>query len=454
MPKPELQDLEMTRDAGPLTAGATEAGRDQTVATLWLLWNRRHAVIRAAVVGCAIFGAVAFLIPARYQSTTQLMPPDGQSGSGLEMAAALAGRMDGAFAGLAGSVLGLKSSGELFVGILQSRTVQDDLVAKFDLRSAYGERLWENARGRLAENTSISEDRKSGILGITVTDRTPQRAAAMAQEYVAELNTVVSQLTTSSAHRERMFLEGRLTEVKQDLENAENDFSQFASKNTAIDVKEQGRAMIGAAAELEGQLIAAETELEGLRQIYTPNNVRVRSVQARIDEYRRQMRKLGGKPGDDVQGEPSQNGNTSEEGSDGYPSIRQLPILGVEWSDLYRRTKVQEVVLETLTKQYELAKVEEARETPGVKVLDVADVPERKWGPPRKMIVILGTGMVFVFSCGWLLTLARWQEIDSRDPGKILSTQIFQSIRTGVRGMVNRVLRRSFDRGEDSHDRS
>ena len=111
--------------------------------------------------------------------------------------------------------------------------------------------------------------------------------------------------------------------------------------------------MMGAAAELEGQLIAAQTELEGLRQIYTPNNVRVRSVQARIDEYRRQLQKLGGKTPDSTGGPASQNGEPAEQDQNLYPSIRQLPILGVTWADLYRRTKVQEAVFETLTKQYE-----------------------------------------------------------------------------------------------------
>ena len=119
-----------------------------------------------------------------------------------------------------------------------------------------------------------------------------------------------------------------------------------------------------------------------------------------------------------------------------------------------RRTKVQEIVLETLTKQYELAKVEEARETPSVKVLDAADVPERKSYPPRTILVILSTGFAFVLSCVWLLAYARWKEIDPGDPGKVLSQQICQSVRTSVRGIVSRVLRRSFDRGEDSHDRS
>jgi hypothetical protein len=112
----------------------------------------------------------------------------------------------------------------------------------------------------------------------------------------------------------------------------------------------------------------------------------------------------------------------------------------VEWSDLYRRTKVQEVVLETLTKQYELAKVEEARETPSVKVLDAADVPEKKSYPPRTILVMSGTALVFILSCVWVLVHARWQEIDPADPAKMLSQQIFESIRVSVSRLADRVL--------------
>ena len=119
--------------------------------------------------------------------------------------------------------------------------------------------------------------------------------------------------------------------------------------------------------------------------------MRVRAVQARIEEYRRQLQKLGGKAPRHSEGANFAERGTGEQAQDLYPSIRQLPILGVTWADLYRRMRVQEAVFETLTKQYEMAKVEEARETPSVKVLDVADVPERKSFPPRTFLVIIGT---------------------------------------------------------------
>ena len=237
-----------------------------------------------------------------------------------------------------------------------------------------------DVRKDLAERTEISVDRKSQIITFIVTDRDAKRAAAMGQAYVEELNRLVAELSTSSARRERLFLEGRLQSVSRDLEQSEKDFSQFASKNTAIDIKEQGKAMVEAAAVLQGQLIAAESEYEGLKQIYTDNNVRVRSVKARIDELRRQLEKLGGK------GE-SATTVSDQPGESLYPSIRKLPLLGVKYADLYRQTKIQEAVLETLTKEYELAKVEEAKEIPTVKVLDVANIPDKKSFPPRLSIM-------------------------------------------------------------------
>jgi len=415
--------------------------RGQAVAQIGLLWEQRQFLLRCAAIALVASVIVAFLIPVRYTSITRLMPPD-QGGQGITSMLAAVGKATGDMGGISGS-LGLKTTGDMFVGVLQSRSVADQLIDKFDLRKVYGVRRYQDARRVLASRTDIAPDRKSGIITLAISDHDPERAAALGREYVDALNRTVITLNTSSAHKERVFLEERLSQVQGGLEQAEKDFSQFASKNSALDVKEQGRAMIGAEAELEGQLIAAETELEGLRQIYTPNNVRVRSVQARIDEYKRQMQRLGGGGGEGSKADSSQSGAASNQAADPYPSIRQLPLLNVEWSDLYRRTKVQEVVLETLTKQYELAKVEEARETPSVKVLDAADVPERKSYPPRTLLVIAVTAIAFVFGVVWLLVQARWQEIDPADPAKILSQQIFANVRTSVSRIADRTLLKS-----------
>jgi uncharacterized protein involved in exopolysaccharide biosynthesis len=438
--EPRYADPDLDRGLMTVPESATES-EWKFVAKIGLLWEQRRFLCRCAAIGLLLSTVIVILIPARYTSTTQLMPPD-QAGQGMASMLAVLGKAGGELGAIGGELLGLKTSGDLFIGVLRSRTVQDDVINKFDLRKVYGRRRYESTRKTLEEMTEITSDRKSGIITIKVSDRNPDRAAGIGREYVEALNGVVNTLNTSSAHKERVFLEGRLVQVQGGLEEAEKNFSQFASKNAAIDVKEQGRAMIGATAELEGELIAAQTELEGLRQIYTSNNVRVRSVQARIDEYRRQLQKLGGNAPSGAENDASASGVASDQGPDLYPSIRRLPILGVRWADLYRQTKVQEAVFETLTKQYELAKVEEARETPSVKVLDVADVPERKSFPPRTVLVCFGGVLVFVLSAVWILAHARWGEIDPRDPGKILARQIFQTVGTNVSKITSFVSRK------------
>ncbi len=407
-----------------------EDSREWQAEQLRLLWSRRRFFSRAAAFGLLVSTLVAFLIPRSYTSTTQLMPPDPQSTSGMAMMAAMAAKGGGGLAGVAGDLLGLKSSGALFIGVLRSQTSQDRLIQQFDLRKVYSARLVMDARLRLDENTSISEDKKSGIITISVTDHSPQRAAALAGAYVDQLNSLVSELSTSSAHRERVFLEERLKVAKQDLDDASNQLAQFSSKNNTLDIQQEGKAMLDAAGSIAGEMIAAQSQLEGLRQIYTDNNPRVRSLNARVAELRKQLEKLGGTQMDSAKiASPSteQPGDPSTAKAGGglpYPTIRSLPLLGAKYADYYRRAKIQETVYELLTGQYELAKVQEAKETPSVKVLDPARIPERKSFPPRLVIMFLGTFLVCAMSVVWVLGSARWEEVDPQDPRKVFMREV------------------------------
>jgi uncharacterized protein involved in exopolysaccharide biosynthesis len=396
--------------------------RVRKIARIGRLWKQRKLLGRFAAYGAAITAVIAILIPSRYAATTRLMPPDPPAGAGMAVLASMAGRMGATLGAVGGDLFGMTTSADLFAGVLQSRTVQNDLVNKYDLRRIYSVKRMMDARRELGRQTDISIERKSGILTIQVTDHDPKRATALAEEYVAQLNNVVTQLNTSSAHRERVFLEERLREVKTELESAEKDFSQFASKSGAIDIKEQGKAMVEAAAVLEGQLIAAQTELQGLRQIYTDQNIRVKAMQARIDELRRQLLKMGGKA--DLP-ESAQ----SQQEDELYPSIRKLPLLGVTYADLYRRMKVEETVFETLTQQYEIAKVQEAKEVPSVKVLDPPEVPERKVFPPRTLLTFLGALLAMVVGIGWVVITDGWEKMDPQDPGKLLVLDMARSVK-------------------------
>jgi len=315
-PVPELPGHDLP--AGPTPEEPAKGGAGP-FKLLQLLWQHRRLLARAVPYGFLAGALLAFLIPARYESMARLMPPDSNQSEGLAMAAAALSGAPTSLGWIASGMLGLKSTSDIFVGILSSRTVQDKLIQQFELRKLYGDRRMEDARRDLAERTGISVDRKSQIISLTVTDHDQKRAAALGEAYVVELNRLVAELSTSSARRERIFLEERLKTVSLDLEAAEKDFSQFSSKNTAIDIKEQGKAMVEAAATLQGHYIAAQSELEGLKQVYTDNNVRVRSVRARIAELKRQLEKLGGK-GEPVS-EPS-----GQQADFLYPSIRKLPL--------------------------------------------------------------------------------------------------------------------------------
>jgi capsule polysaccharide export protein KpsE/RkpR len=418
----EIDERVLDNDIGQTL---TEGSKKRNFDWAWLLWLNRRLLGRSIVRGVVLSTIIAFLIPKQFDSTTRLMPPDSRSGSGmgagLAMMAAMAGGgtnslAGSALGGIAGDILGTHDAGALFTDMLNSRTVGDRIIARFDLRKVYGTRYWDAARKKLASCTVISQDRRSGVITLTVTDHDPNRAAQLAQSYVEELDRISAEVSTSAAHRERMFIEERLKTVKQNLDAASQKFSEYSSKNATLDLKSQGVAMVESAAVLEGQLIAAQAELEGLGQIYTDNNLRVRVLRARVDELRRQLKKVGG--------DPSNPGSANSNPDQEFPSIRQLPLLGVRWAELYRETKIQETVYELLTEQYELAKINEAKETPVVKVLDVAVMPERKSGPPRLLVMLLGTGLALLAGSVWVLGNAVWQEIDSEDPRKRLGQEI------------------------------
>lgn len=389
---------------------------------VWLLWLNRSVLGRWMIRGLIVVTIIAFLLPKHFESTTRLMPPDPHSGSSLGMLAAMAmpgtggGAAGSELGGMASDLLGLKDPGALFAEMLRSRTVKDRLIARFDLRKVYGTRYWEGARKKLTKRTDVSVDRKSGVITVTVTDNDPNRASQIAQAYVEELDRIAAEVNTSAAHRERLFIEQRLKVVKQDLDKASKEFSEYSSQNATLDIKEQGVAMVEAAAVLQGQLIAAQSELEGLEQVYTGSNVRVRSLRARVDELQRQLKKVGGDPAHPGAGDPK-----SELG---FPSIRGLPLVGVRWADLFRENKIEETVYELLTEQYELSKIDEAKETPVVKVLDLAVVPEKRSDSGPLLVILVGVILTFIAGSAWVIGKANWQEMDPEDPRKQLGQEI------------------------------
>jgi len=421
-----------------------EKGPD-LLGNLQVLWDHRRQLVRVALWALGLSTVFAFFIPNRYESTVSIMPPDSMKGSGA-MLAALAAKASPELAAMAGSLLGTKSSGALFVALFRSRSVQDHVVDKLDLQKVYWARYKQDARKKLNSRTDVGEDRKSGVITLTVEDRDRQRAHDIAQAYVEELNRVVAQVSTSSARRERIFIEQRIVSVKGDLEDAEKQFSAFASKNTALDIKEQTKAMVESAAALQGQLIVAQSELQSLEQIYTANNVRVRSLQARVNELNRQMQSLRGSDSSLV----SDAGNNDEL----YPAIRKLPLLGVEWADLYRRMKIQETVYELLSQQYELARIQEAKEIPTINVVDPANLPERKSFPPRLLVISVLTLACLCAASACVLANNKLQSLDEDDTRRQLVSIAAAGITRLRSGMRNLRLRHRSNSSENKDEES
>ena len=429
----------------PSALGTAESKAGQSTSevlpALQLLWKNRRWLSRVAAWALVISTVIAFLIPNQYESSVSIMPPDSMNGSGT-MLAALASKASPELAAMAGGLLGTKGSGALFVDLFRSRSVQDRVVDRLNLQKGYWSRYKQDARKKLNSRTDVSEDRKSGVISLTVTDKNPQRAHDIAQAYVEELNHLVSQVSTSSARRERVFIEQRLTSVKSDLEEAEKQFGVFASKNSALDIKEQTKAMVESAATLQGQLIASQSELQSLEQIYTGNNVRVRSLQARVDELKRQAQKLRGTDASLV--------SDATQSDQMYPPIRKLPLLGVEWADLYRCMKIQETVYELLNQQYELARIQEAKEIPTVNVIDPANVPEKKSWPPRLLIIVLLTVLSLAGVVVWIFGLNRIQSLEHDDPRRQLAMRAAE----GLSQFRNRVANLRFRKRSDSSNPS
>lgn len=391
------------------------------------LWSQRRAIFAWAGAGLIVSLGLAFWLP-KYHSTVQVMPPDSSSNSLSALALPALTKMPG-LAGLASEFIGSKSTGAVFVKVLESRTVQDDLINRFDLRKRYGFTYWEDTRKRLHWRTSIKEDKKSGVITLTVTDRDPKLAEALAGAYVEELDRVVARVSTSAARRERIFIEQRLTEEKQTLEDAETQFSRFASSTMALDVPEQTKVTVEAAARLQGELIASRAELDSLQQIYTAENYRVKALRARVAELEREARKMNSGP---------LATGSAQDPTNPFPSVKSLPLLGVQWVGLYRATKIHETVFELLTQQYEMAKIQEAKEIPTVRLLDSASNPEKRYPRPLT-VVILGvlTFIVLGSVSTWLKDY--WDAWSVEDPRRAFLLRVYLGVRGSAQTAIARV---------------
>jgi capsule polysaccharide export protein KpsE/RkpR len=386
-----------------------------------LFWDHRRMFAAVAATVFVLSIPFTLILPKEYVSTARIMPPE-QGGNSAAMLAALVGKSSaGGLAGLAGSLLGTKNNGALFVALLHSGTVSSRLIDRFDLQHVYRRRYRDDTAKRLTHLTKITEDVKSGVITIVVTDETAERARDLAQGYLDELNNLVAKVSISSAHNEREFIEKRLNTVQAELQRAQLELSDFSSKNTTIDIREQTRATVEAGAKLEGQLIASETELDSLRQIYGNQNVRVRAAEARNATLQRELQRANGQSGKQLEDKDIDPAHP-------YPALRQLPELGVRWANLYRNVRIHETVFDLLSEEYEAARIEEVKATPTVGIIDTPELPERKTGPPKKMIVLILTLFSCIVTAMYLLARRSWFAMSRHDPRRVLVSRIRSSL--------------------------
>lgn len=351
----------------------------------------KHCNLIGYIVGATFILSliVSLLLPKTYIATARIMPPQ-ENSLGL---ASLLSNADDPLKGLAGSLIGGKTPAALYIGIMKSRTVADALIRKFNLKELYDLKYNEDVYLKLEDRTALEISKKDQIINVSVKDRDPQRAADIANAYVEMLDQINRKLNITQGKRKRLFLEDRLKEVRAELEKAEMDLKRFQEKYHLVSIEEQAKAAIEGAAEIKGEIIAAQTELEVFKQFGTERQIEAVMLKAKIEELQKQLDRI-------EQGKKSEadssNLSNSDKGSSFYIPFDDLPRLGLQLMRLTREAKIQEKLFELLTAQYEMARIEEAKDVDTIQVLDQAVTPEKKESPKRVRIVLVCTFLAFV----------------------------------------------------------
>jgi tyrosine-protein kinase Etk/Wzc len=337
------------------------------------------------------------LQPNIYTATTRILPPQ-QTGSA---STAILSQLGGVFGGLAGGALGIKNPVDIYLGMLKSRTVADKLIARFELDKLWEQKFQSDTRKLLERKTSITVG-KDGIILIEVDDQSPQRAAELANAYVDELMNLTKVLAVTEASQRRLFFEHQLIQAKDNLTAAEIAARQGLQKGGLAQVDAQGRSMIEVTARLRAQVSVKEVQLGAMRTFAAEGNPELQRTQQELDVLRRELARIEGSSPASVLGKGDASGNT------GLDNLGRL-----------RDVKYYEFLYEMLAKQYELAKIDEAKDSTVIQVLDKAIEPDRKSKPVRSVIVILSTLFGLVVGIGLAFVLEVLANVN-RDPRQAL----------------------------------
>lgn len=336
--------------------------------------NFRLLVAGPLVAGLAALG-ISFAIPPTFTAKTTFLPPQQQQSAAASALANL-----GALAGLAGGAAGIKTPADQYVALMQSTTVEDRLVDQFKLMDVYESKFRADARKELEQNVRIAVGKKDGMISVEVDDEDPQRAADLANAHVAELRRLSAGLALSEAQQRRVFFESQLKQTKDRLTEAQQALQ--ASGFNAGALKAEPKAAAEGYAKLRAEATAAEVRLQTLRRGLADNAPEVQQAQAALAALRAQL----------AQVERSTAGGS-----------------GPDYVSKYREFKYQETLFELFAKQYEMARVDEAREGALIQVVDAATPPEKKAKPKKALIAVATTLATLLLLAGFVVTRHFWR---------------------------------------------
>lgn len=304
---------------------------------------------------------IAVFLPKKYEATTRIMPPQQSQSIATAMLSQL-----GPLAALAGKDVGLHSNSDLYIALLKSRTIADDLIGKFSLMQAYGEKNLVDTRKNLEERTEIQAG-KEGVISVAVRDRDPERAASLANGYVEQLRQLTQNLAVTEAGRRRKFFEGEVQTTSEDLAKAELALKQTQETTGVLQLDSQAKAMIEAYFGLRAQVVAKDAEVKSMSSFATPEN----------PDLVRAKHELGA-----LQAELARFERGQASGSIADVPLANVPGAGLEYLRKVRELKYREALFELLIKQYEVARIDESKDAAIIQVVDRAVRPEvqlRDW---------------------------------------------------------------------------
>ncbi len=353
---------------------------------LLVLSEARRTIAICMLVFIVLGVAISLLVKPTFSAASLILPP--QQGQSL---ATMMGQLN-ALVSLTGGGMGggsqLKTPVDMYVGMLESRTIADHLISRFHLQDLYKTRKMEDTRTLLKSNTRFLTG-KDGLIHIIVDDHDPNRASEMANAYVDELYAMNSHLATTEAAQRRVFFDQELADEKGALAIAENDLKQTAERTGVIQLGGQAESIIRNLAVLRAEIASREVQINSMRMFATDQNPVAIRAQEEINSLRNQLAKLEKDPR-----------NPELTSTFGIPAGR-VPAVALEYARKLREVKYHETLFELLAKQYEAARIDEAKAAPIIQVVDRAVPPDKKSGPHRALIV-LGCGFIG-FCIGYLL---------------------------------------------------